>query len=206
MLRMSKQTMRALALSGLLVLTSGWAKVSAQSGASVESDSAAVVAEFPLVLVYNGWMRFILGDYERAITVWQEYLDRREKDADTASVNAMMNEAWIRLHPLWLVYDGFYKQQANDIAGALASWERYIEIAGTPDTADVRRLIARTLVPEDELAKLEISVRSYLDHEFREVTRALSVRTDLAVSEDELRRVRNSKAVRASELRVVPQK
>jgi hypothetical protein len=206
MLRTTKHTMRALALSGLLVLTSGVTKVSAQGGASAQPDSAAIVSEFPLALVYRGIALFVSNDYEGAINAFQGYLDRAEKDADTASVNAMLREAWIHQYPLSLVYEGYARYLTDDVPGAITSWQRYIELASTPDTADVRLLIARVLVPADELAKVEISMRSYLDHEFRDITRALSVRTDLAVSEEELSRVRNSKATSSAALRVVPQK
>ena len=205
MLRTSKHTMRALALSGLLALTGGLTQVSAQTGASEQPDSAAIVSEFPLALVYRGIGLYEAKDYQAAIDAFQGYLDRAGKDADTASVNQLLREAWIHEYPLSLVYEGHAFYAVHDVARAINSWRRYIEIATTPDTADVRKLIDQTLIPEDVMAKLEISVRSYMDHEFREITRALSVRTDLAVSEEELSRVRGSKA-RATEMRVVPQK
>ncbi len=156
MLRTLQYTMRALVLAGLLVLTSGVARALAQSGMPAESDSAKFVAEFPLALVYQGIARFGADDYDGAIAAWQGYLDRAGKDADTASINLMMHEAWVREYPLALVYEGLARYHADDVAGAVASWERYIKVrlAQGPDAAEVKRLIEGVLVPEDEMALL----------------------------------------------------
>ena len=156
MLRTLQYTMRALVLSGLLVLTSGAAEALAQSSMPAESDSAKFVNEFPVALVYQGIARFGAEDYDGAIAAWQGYLDRVGKDADTASINSMMHEAWVREYPLALVYEGLARYNAGDVTSAVASWDRYIKIrlAQGPDASEVKRLIERSLAPEDEMALL----------------------------------------------------
>jgi len=113
-------------------------------------DSATFVKQFPVALVYEGIARFNLKDYDRAIAAFDQYLKTGDTNADTASVKAMIHEAWIHQFPLALIYEGYGRYLSKDVAGAVTAWNRYIELQPKGDSVWVRDLIAGALESQKE--------------------------------------------------------
>jgi hypothetical protein len=153
-------TARALVVAGLFLLMCLVSPVSAQSGSSVEDS--AFFKEFPLALVYRGVALYAAKDYEGALNAWQGYLARAGNDADSAGVSELIRDAWVHAYPLSLVYDSHARHEAGDIVGAIASLERYIELAPAgEDTAAVRQVIVKVLIPEQEMAKISVGATKH---------------------------------------------
>jgi hypothetical protein len=170
-------SLRALALMAGLALA-GTAGAVAQSTAT---DSAEFVREFPMALVYQGIGLYQAGNYEGAITAWEEYVSRMHEPADTVGLGDLIRDAWIRQYPLSLVYDGYARYVANDIAGAVGSLERYIELAPAgEDTVQVREMIGRLLVPDETLARVNEQVSWFIKHELPGIMDALDGTVGLA--------------------------
>ena len=202
MLRTIKKGIRVLAVLALILATAGGA-VFAQTGANRTADSAALVNEFPMALVYHGVTLFANQDYEGAINAWEQYLKRNEPGADTVRVQELIREAWIRQYPLSLVYDGYARYVSNDLAGAIDAWERYIDLAPAgEDTAAVRSMIVNVLVPEQDLAKLSVHVTWFVNHDLQEINDVLSSSAVFASAEGHPRRAERP---RAAELRTAKQ-
>ncbi|MBI4499913.1 MAG: hypothetical protein HY700_02010 [Gemmatimonadetes bacterium] len=196
MLQTTKFGIRMVALIGALALAGGVGNALAQdatartlraafaqSAPAAEIDSATFIRTYPLALVYRGLAQFAAKDYQGAIESWQEYLARAGGDVDTASVNDLIREAWIREYPLSLVYEGIGRYVGKDVAGAVTAWSRYIELAPDGDTTAVRSLINDALVPRADLASIEISVARFLKDELPQIIAALDIRNRLLLAE-----------------------
>jgi hypothetical protein len=166
------------ALMVILGLTLSMTGAAAQSPSS---DSAEFVRQYPMALVYQGIGLYEARDYEGAIKAWEEYVGRTENPADTTGLGDLIRDAWIRQYPLSLVYEGYGRYLANDVVGAVASWERYIELAPAgEDTVAVRQMIARILIPDEVMAHVGKQVSWFVEHEVPEIMNALNGTSNLA--------------------------
>lgn len=128
----------------------------AQKHAKQALDSAALVKRFPEALVYEGIGRARQNDYTGAIEVWERFVSTAENPADTAAVNPLIREAYLRAYPLARVYQGIAFYVAKDFGKAIASWESYLEYgAAERDRAEVGKLIAqaREQIRKESVAK-----------------------------------------------------
>ncbi len=108
------------------------------------SELDAFLREFPDALVYRGVMLFSQGDYQEAARAWEQYLEVAPPDADTVSVNAMIEEAFIREFPDALLYKGLSLFNGGEYQGAVDALERYLELAPPEaDRASVRAMIEK---------------------------------------------------------------
>ena len=157
---------RASVFVGLLTFVSPGG-LTAQSRSDRAADSVTFVNEFPLALVYEGVARFTTGDFQGAIDVWEGYLARRERGADTMSVREMIHEAFVRQNPMALVYEGLSRHEAGDMTGAIGAWERFIELAPPgSDTVSVRELTRDVFVREYPMALLYWGTQLYVARNF----------------------------------------
>ena len=202
---------RALAVTGLFLLSCLVSPAWGQGREQVLEDSA-FFREFPLALVYRGVALYAAKDYEGAIAAWQGYLARAGNDSDSAGVNELIRDAWVHAYPLSLVYDSYARHEAGDIVGAIASLERYIEMAPPgEDTAAVRQMIVKVLIPEQEMAKISVDVSWFVDHELRQIVEDLNPPATFATSgmdrkrSAELRSLKRKQSFQPAAYRVVKQ-
>ena len=106
--------------------------------------------QFPVALVYEGIAQFNAKDYDSAVAAFDQYLKSGDTNADTASVKAMIHEAWIHEYPLALIYEGYGRYLQNDIAAAVTALNRYIELEPKGDTTWVRGMIKEVLDSQTE--------------------------------------------------------
>lgn len=159
---------------GALIAMMGWASPTlAQHSGQNKLDSIAFVREFPLALVYEGIARFRSNDFQGAIDVWEEYLQRAGKGADTASVNWMVHEALIHAYPAALVYEGLALAKGGDPDGAIRAWERYQDLGiDGSDTASVRKMTEQLFFETYPLARFYQGVLFYLSYEYERAAEA----------------------------------
>jgi hypothetical protein len=133
---------RFLALGGLIALAGGVSPALAQTGGRQRF-------EFPVAFVYEGISQFRIKDYQGAISSWERYLQRSDKDADTASISWMIHQAVIQAYPEALVYEDLARINRGD-----------------PDGATVARLPERVFFETYPVARLYQGVQFYLAHQY----------------------------------------
>jgi hypothetical protein len=153
MRRTISHALRAMFVATLFSLGGLVSRASAQAPSAGEDST--FFRTYPMAWVYRGVALYTAKDYERAISAWHTYLPRALNQADSAGADALIRDAWVHLYPMALYYDGYARYVNYDIGGAINSLEQYIELApaGT-DTASIRQVIVKVLIPEQDLAKL----------------------------------------------------
>lgn len=153
----------------LLALNIGIASSAFAQGGAVPQSDSAFVREYPLALVYRGVARFEDADYQAAAEDWQMYLRLAGKDADSASVNVLIHEAYTRQFPGLLVYEALSQAAGGDPDGAVRSLERYQELAGDDaDTINTQAMAETVFFLAYPMARLYQGVAFYLAGDYRQ--------------------------------------
>lgn len=85
--------------------------------------------ELPDALIHSGLCFYAAGKWLEAARVWEQYLKVATAGADAGSVKNLIENAYNREGPDWLVYRGLALFEEGNYGGAERVWLRWLEIA-----------------------------------------------------------------------------
>jgi tetratricopeptide (TPR) repeat protein len=80
-------------------------------------------------LIHRGLCLYAAGKWLEAARAWERYLKVVTAGADAGSVNSLIENAYNREGPDWLVYRGLALFEEGNYGGAERVWLRWLEIA-----------------------------------------------------------------------------
>jgi tetratricopeptide (TPR) repeat protein len=99
--------------------------VSSAPGGGAEAQ----IRETPDALIHRGLCLYAAGKWLEAARAWERYLKVVTAGADAGSVNSLIENAYNREGPDWLVYRGLALFEEGNYGGAERVWLRWLEIA-----------------------------------------------------------------------------
>ncbi len=98
----------------------------------------------PDALFFKGLYLHGAHDYLEAARAWEHFLDIAPAAADRGSLVLLLEEAFAREFPDWLLYKGVALFERGDFQGAERVWTRYLDLAPDgPARESVRALIEK---------------------------------------------------------------
>jgi len=94
-----------------------------------DGGEEAQIREHPDALIHGGLCLYAAGKWLEAARVWEQYLKVVTAGADAGSVKNLIENAYNREGPDWLVYRGLALFEEGNYGGAERVWLRWLEIA-----------------------------------------------------------------------------